>query len=256
MEHLDEGALQALLDGELEEGTTQAAQDHLAACDSCNAAFAAVRDASHELSTALAMLDRKAGLLRPPLVPPTARSSRWRWGGVAVPKAAALLIAFGAVASATVPGSPVRAWLGERLEAPSPPVAVHERTPAAAGTEATLAATPESGVSVEPVDGQLRILLTRPDPDLLVRARITESPRGGAYGIGDAAAARFSTAAGTVEVIDAPGGELRVEIPRLVRSAAVIVDGRLYLLKEGDRLRLTGAPAAEAAAEVVFPIRQ
>lgn len=255
MEHLDDGALQAFLDGELAADEATAAQDHLAACQLCSATFESVRDASHQVAAALALLDREARPGRIGLTPPSITRRRWRWGGVAVPKAAILLIAFGAVASATIPGSPVRHWLATRLEAPAPPIALDERTASPAGVESTLAASPESGVSVEPVDGQLRILLTRPDPELLVRARIVDSVRGGAYGIGGTAAARFSTAAGTVEVIDAPAGELRIEIPRRATSASMIVDGRLYVIKEGERLRRAGAPATDAQAELVFRIR-
>ena len=112
----------------------------------------------------------------------------------------------------------------------------------------------ESGVSVEPLDGALRIVLSRAAPAVRIRARLVESARGGVFASGPAADASFSTAPGSIEVIGVSSGELRVEIPRSATSASIVIDGRTYLVKDGDELRMSTELRDSGGSEVVFDV--
>jgi hypothetical protein len=113
----------------------------------------------------------------------------------------------------------------------------------------------ESGVSVEPSEGALRIVLSQAAPDVEITARLVDSDRGSVLAFGAAAEARFSAAAGTIEVIGVSGGELKVDIPRSVASATIVIDGRTYLTKDGEALRATGALRDSVSTEVVFRVQ-
>ncbi|MEX2584381.1 MAG: hypothetical protein WD766_14020 [Gemmatimonadota bacterium] len=254
MSHLSEGILQALLDDELSPADALDAGRHLSACASCATRFEEVERTSATLTAALRRLDLDPHATRPrPLAAPPSMIGRNRWSTGPLQKAALLLLTFAAAASATIPGSPVRQWLGSRIQPEPAPVVMDVPDTSPIGVIATSPA--ESGVSVLPAGGELRIILTGASPELQVRAVLTSSGRGGVYASGEATAASFRTAQGLVEVVGAERGELRIEIPRSASSASVIVDGRTYLVKEGDRLHLTLPTRDTSAAEIVFQIQ-
>ncbi len=248
IDHLTEGTLQALLDGELDVGEAESARRHLAGCVTCESEYGVLRDGSLVFATALSELDVAVrGPVRSsaPRVP-----RRLSFIRGALQRAAILVLGFTAAAAA-MPGSPIRAWFVETLDRAGD-IVLEERAAVVAppGVEPV-----RSGVSVSPDEGRLRIVIVRPDPDLRIRATIIESPRGGAYATGEAASARFATGLGLVEVIDARGGELLLEIPADASSATVELDGRLYLTKDGDQLRLLVASGDTSGAEVRFQPR-
>lgn len=248
--HLDDGVLQSLLDGEPPPGDALAAEEHLKACTLCQAGLAALRKGS------LAFASAVSGLDVPPASPSRTAppSVRWptRWIALALPRVAALLLVGVAATAAAVPGFPIRDWIDREFASSAPAISAGEE---GAPAETASDPSPRSGVSVEPAQGHLRIVLITPAADLRVRAAITDSPRGGAYTIGDSATARFSTSAGLVEVIGAGGGELLLEIPAAATTATVELDGTPYLVKEGDQLRLLVASDETVGAEVVFQAR-
>jgi anti-sigma factor RsiW len=252
--HLGEGALQALLDGELSDFEGSQVRRHLAGCDACASSYEQMKEANAALTAALALLETP-GRARPPLVRP-GKAAR-AWGRSALPRAAAvLLVGFAAAASATIPGSPVREWLAARVEPPTLAVAVpDERSVQAEATALAVETAAEWGVSVEPAAGRVRVVLTDPSPELQVRALLASGSSAGVFATGDQAGTRFSTGAGTIEVIGAGAGEMRIEIPRSARSASIEVDGRTYLVKEGDQLRLAIDPSSRADAEIVFRVQ-
>jgi hypothetical protein len=259
MQHLDEGALQSMLDDELPELAAEAARRHISTCGPCSARMEELERSSHALSAALALLAPvEVGARSHPATTPSRMRVASRWGGLASLRAAAVLLVFAAGASATIPGSPVRNWISDQVAGPMLPVAVMER--AADETTAVMSMEArqqldESGVSVEPAAGRIRIVLSGASPDLQVRALLTDSPRGGVYASGEAANARFRTAVGTIEVIGAGPGEIRIEVPRTVQHAVVEVDGATYLTKDGDQLRLNVPFGESTDAELVFRIR-
>lgn len=253
--HPDEGTLQAFLDDELTVEERRAVEEHLPGCEECRREAARLRVAAADLGAALSLLDvpvpRTAA---PPRPAPPRRAATF----AALPRAAVLLLGFAAAASATLPGSPVRAWVTGLFESAAPPPAPTVLSaPAPGPVEAPVAAPPvEAGVSVEPVDGQVRVVLRDASPDLVVRAVLTDGGRAGAYATGAAADARFGTGPGRIEVAGAGEGVLRVEIPRAARAATIEVNGALYWTKEGDQLRLAVPAGDSAGAEVTFPVRR
>lgn len=261
MKHLDEGTLQAFMDGELGEEQREEVTAHVAGCEPCRTELAWLRAASGELHGALAHLDRPAPVARDYAVAWPRKAGPARRMLHALPRAAVFVLGFAAVASATIPGSPVRRWVEEVL-APAPQVATTAAPrPAerAAGpeleTSAAVAAPVEAGVSIRPEDGAVSIRLRDASPELRIRAVLTDGERAGVFATGAAAEARFSTGPGRIEVVGAGPGELRVELPRS-GAATVEVDGQPYLVKEGEQLRLSVPPVDSSATEVMFRVRR
>lgn len=253
MDHLDEELMQALLDGELEGEAASAARAHLDACDACRESYEELCAGSQLFASAGALLDRPS----PRQViafPPSSRTiRRHRRFALAIPRAAVLLFGFAVAASATIPGSPVRGWIETRLGSNDDPLSVERRE----GIETPFSAEPsatEMGVGIAPIDGRLRIVVTGAAPGLTIRALLTDARTGGAFSSGEATSTRFRGGGGLVEVFDAAGEELRVEIPRAAIVASLEVDGRTYVMKDGDQLRLITSGSDRLASEVAFQI--
>ena len=266
MTHLDEGVLQALLDGELSGDGRHVAERHVDACERCRADMDSLRSASLELGGALAALDRPAPRRREGVTPlRPARAPVRTWGlGRSLPRAAVLVLGFAAAASATIPGSPVRSWLGDLVRprpqevALSAPDASSAPAPESRGAVAATAAPEapaEAGISVLPVQGEVRIEVRDASPELQLRAMLVDQPRAGVFAIGEAASARFTTAPGRIQV-EGPGpGELRVELPRGSRSATLTVNGRRYLTKDGARMQAAVPAEHSTEQEILFRVQ-
>lgn len=254
MSHVQAGQLQAFLDDELPLDERVTVERHVRGCAACRAEVAELEAAAALFSDAARDLGR---LERPsvPARPATSRAVRG-WGAQArrsLPRAAVLVLGFAAAASATLPGSPAREWL-EGLLRREP--AEEASAVAAAPAPPVEEAAPEAGVSVAPLNGGVRVVLRDASPELVVRARLTNGARAGVYATGDAAAARFRSSPGRLEVSGAGAGELRVELPRDATDATVVVNGREYLRKEGDQLRLALPSESQVAPEVSFQVRR
>jgi hypothetical protein len=257
MKHLDEGVLQALADGEVLPGGRRAAEAHVAGCGACAAQLAALRGNRSLLAGALARVD---------VAPPTAqaqmalrrRRARAGWWGAearaALLRAAALLLVLGGAAAAAVPGSPLRAWLDGPAAAPAPA----PRAPAPRVHEvAPPPPPPAAGVSILPDGGRVRVVINGAARGLRVHARMADAELVEVAASGPAASARFRTSPGRVEVVGAGAGEVRIALPRGAETAAVEVDGVVYLAKAGDRLRAVD-PAArlDANGEAEFRVQR
>lgn len=255
MTHVDEGRLQALLDGELTGEDLHQLEEHLSECLPCRRDLEELRKASNLFADVIPTVDRQGVVSRGFAVGFPRRPSAWRRAASAVPRAAVLVLAFAAAAAALVPGSPVYRW----LESLGPQEEVVELEPSPvqpAPTAVAEEAEPEieAGVSVDPLDEVVEVVLTGAGTDLRVRAIVTDGSRAGVFATGPAAQARFETAPGRIEVIGASGGELRIELPRAAREAEVSVNGAEYLRKEGTHLRLVASEEA-GTAEVFFRVR-
>lgn len=260
MNHVDEGVLQALADGELSAEERDAVQRHLDACAACRAEMEALRTASVTLGGALALLDRPAPRGRD-FVRPTPRQASaprvWR-SGRSLARAAVLVLGFAAAASATIPGSPVRDWIGDLVSPRTEVAAVSGPAPAAESAPPAVAvstAPVEAGISVLPAGGEVRVVLSEAARDLVVRAVLVDGPRAGVFASGEAASARFITGTGRIEVVGAGPGELRIELPRSAALARVVVNGTPFLTKRGVRLQLDSPAQDSSAAEVTFRVR-
>jgi hypothetical protein len=251
--HIDEGRLMAYADGELPDAEGEQVGLHLQACLSCRAELSRLSSVAREFSAAVALVQpAPRGSIYAPAE--TRRPPAWTTMRRALPRAAVFLVGVAAAASAAVPGSPVRGWLEEAL-APAP--SVSDVTPAPAPVRAAVpAAALEAGVSVEPLDGSVRVAVRGASGDVVVHAEIVDGPRAGVYALGTAASARFSTGPGSIDVSDVSGGELRIELPRSALRATVRVNGEEYLTKEADQLRLAVPAAGRSATAVTFHVKR
>jgi hypothetical protein len=227
MSHVAEGTIQALLDGELSAFESAAVQRHLEGCPACRAELDLLRSAAADLSAALVVLDLPAPLARAQRAVGRQRWRRWAGtdAGQALRRAAVLVLGVAAVASATVPGSPLRRWVEELRggAAASAPVASPVAS-APAGSSAGEGA-PAAAVSILPAGGRVRVVLRHPSPGV------------------------------RIEVSDARSGEVEVLIPRSARTASVEVDGRPYLRKDADGLRLLAPVSDSSGSEIVFNVQ-
>jgi anti-sigma factor RsiW len=270
MSHLEVGVLQKVVDGELAADGRAEAVLHLSTCRLCQEELAALRADTARASALMGMLEQDvpveaahAAFVRrrrhAAASAPAGRSGVLaRWGGngarQTLLRAAALLLTVTGVAVASVPGSPVREWITgvvvSQREAAAPELAPD----APAVVEAPVEERAPTGVYVSPEEGRIRIVLSAPSPELHVRTRLTTETRAEVYATGEAAGARFRTGPGRVEVIAAGPGELEVALPVSATAAYVEVNGRVYVAKEGQRLRVFAPHATGTPAEPVFRV--
>lgn len=236
MIHLDEGALQAYLDGEIAGRVRAGAAEHLLRCGECRGRLDALKQANERLATALAVLD----VPPPATAPRRSLVARNPLGLGSVVRAAILVFVLAAAASASVPGSPVRDWIAQVVRPAVPPV---ETPPPATSVEPGL--PPEA---VEPAG--LAVPGLR-DIDVVVTGLQGATIRlVGTEGEGVSVSARggerdplFRLGSGRIEVVGGLGGEVRIEVAggtafRLLvdgRPYAELTDGELRVLEPGER---------------------
>lgn len=231
MAHIDEGMLQAYLD---EEVAGAEIDSHLAQCTACVAELDRLRSASQLFASALRAQDVMAPTLRAHVAVKRAHAREPRRRAilprVPLARAAMLLLGLAAVASATIPGSPVRAWIADALRAVTgteqrrdivqPPVAA---PPAPLSGEQAGAAA----VSVGPADGRVSIHISGASPAAVVKVELVDAARASVRVAGAASSARFRTGPGRIEVLGVGNSDVAVEIPRSAADARVEVDGRV-----------------------------
>ena len=241
MAHIEEGVLQAYLDDEV--GARAEIDAHVQGCAECAAELDRLRRASSLFASAMQRVDVAVPAAAAPHAHPGARgasgsidiSTKRSRLSVPLARAAMLLFGFAAAASATIPGSPVRAWLGDALrtvgvlEQEQPAAPVVPETPASAG--AVDQGDDAAAVSIEPADGRIRIILTSVSADANVHIRIVEADRAFVQATGAAARARFITGPGRIEMIGVGKGEIEIEMPASVMDASVVADGRVLYEK-------------------------
>lgn len=246
MEHPADGTLLEWIDGRLPGSLAAPLELHVGGCRACTAETERLRLLSATFDRAVAVLGPAVSTQLAYAALQRRRRTAWMPGGGALAKAAVLLLAVAGIASATLPGSPVRRWIGERLggaaEAPS-----GAREPAAP-------AEPLAGVEILPRDGSVRIVLTNAGEGLRLRVRLADAEYVDVRGTGAAAGARFRAAPGRITVDRADGGEVHIALPRRLRHAVVTVGGRTYLVKEGEQLRVLTAGVDTAGPELVFRV--
>jgi anti-sigma factor RsiW len=235
MTHVEEGVLQAYLDAEVTAGARADIDRHLHSCSTCAAELERMRNASHLFHNVLQDSDVVAPVLAAQARFATSRRSALRPMAVPQPRrawarAAMFVVGLGAVASAAVPGSPVRAWISDALtragllnEPQSAAAPVLPEEAPAVQRDATAEST---ALSIEAVDGRIRVILRNVSPETVVTVRPVDSDRAVVEATGAAAKARFRTGAGLLEVDGVTGGTVIVEIPRSATDAVVEQDGK------------------------------
>ena len=244
MAHIEEGVLQAYLDDEV--GARAEIDAHVHGCATCAAELDRLRSASKLFASAIQSADTRAPV-RSALVAvkrahpvvhtmPVITQPARRFARVPLARAAMLIFGFAAVASATIPGSPIRAWVGDALrtvgvlQKQEPVAPVVPDTPASAG--AAEQGDDAAALYIEPVDGRIRIILTDVSDDANVRVQIVEGNRALVQATGVAAKARFQTAPGRIEMIGVGSGDVVIDMPASVRDASVVADGKVLYEKQ------------------------
>ena len=263
MTHIESGELQAYLDEEVAAGSRAQIDRHLRACTECATEVKELRAASSLFASLLHAADAAAPVMQARAIVAAQRTDtprkRMAFSRSALAKAAVLMLGFAALASAAIPGSPVRAWISDALRGSRPAVvptpAPVEVSPSAAAPAAT-PGTDEAALSIEPADGRVLILLSGVTGETTIRVRLVDSDRALVQTSGGAAHARFRTGPGRIEVLGIEKGEVTIEMPRSVIDARVEVDGRVLFQKDHDQLRLSEPRLPGANSEFVFKAGQ
>lgn len=250
MAHVEEGALLAWLDGELNETEREGLEAHIATCDVCAERRDALRFTARSVTAALEETDepspwsempealREAARAAPMPIgrARNARSGSWRSGRRGVAAAAGLILVLAAGAYA-IPGSPVRDWVADSIDALASLVGSDEAPP-----------DPRpSSVSVDPTDGAVRVTVIGASPELRISVALSADGRAEAT----ARDARFRVEAGLIEVRDLSAGELEVTLPADAPEAVLDLDGTdVVRVVNGVLVRTPEADAS--AAEIVL----
>jgi hypothetical protein len=258
--HVPNEVLLAFLDREVQAAEQTEIEGHVERCQACAVRLAGLRAATGHVGEALEALDvdlpwtdmpaelaeaaRDAGAtgVRAITTAPSVRRSR-RFSGRAMAVAASLVLLLAAGAWA-VPGSPLRAWLSRSAAAVSDLLRSDSPETEVTGAEDTA----DSGVSVQPLDGLVRISVQAAGPGTRVRVRLTNAEFASARST--EASVGYSVGPGLIEVVQ-PSGEMMIELPRRALDARVEIDGRVVVRKRGNELYLT--PAADSStAEILL----
>ncbi len=240
IQHPTEGVLQAYLDGEVLSEPREALDRHLTACEECRGQLADLDDLASRAREALAGIDLSTPALAEALWEVRrARAARrahvHRRGRVAV-AASAVLVA-GAGLAAMAPGSPLR-----RLWEPA------ETLPVAVATSEQaleLAAVSEPrGVGVPPQDGAVSVIFEGVPAGSSVEIHIVDEERATVVA---PEASRFEAGEGSARIaVSGPEAELRVELPRALASAEILVNGEVVYRSVGGDASYPGPAPAPA----------
>jgi len=268
MSHADNGTLMALLDGELPDREQSAIELHLRACQTCAEDLAELSSLADEFSSAVALVDAPAPVLRARVALQPAsgsatsigRSPRWR----AVPrdllKAAAIVLLLAGAASAAIPGSPVRQLVDRAVRlirgesAPvQVPATVAEPAPGVPAAVREPSAPVDASIPVS--EGRARISIHSPAAAARITVRLVDADRVTVRWDSEDEGVRFRTAPGSIDIYQVETA-LVVEIPRTLDHATVEVDAIVYYLKDGSQASILGPGGEVSGDEVVFQARR
>ncbi|HSJ15328.1 MAG TPA: zf-HC2 domain-containing protein [Longimicrobiales bacterium] len=261
MTHAAEGLLQAWIDGEVDGSAAAELDRHLSGCALCMAEARRLRAAATQLTGALSLLDT-------PLPAEAGEQAWWRARQAArrpafarftesvLGRAAVLTLFAAGVASAALPGSPVREAISSLLADDAGPAApgATEAPEARAPSAAPEAAAARAEMAVLPADGRVRVLIWSAAPDATVTVNFVAGERVTVRAGGELGEVRFRSGPGRLEVYDLGPGQATVDLPRSLAQASIEVDGRQYLFQDGDRLRTPGPVSSRTAQTVVFRV--
>jgi len=241
-QHMDEGRLQAHLDGELSPGDQEVVRDHLRACPQCRESLRELEVLADRTARAIARLDPPTPDVDVALWDVRRRRARRRSGGRrrGLTAAAAVILLVAAGAAAAVPGSPLRSWIDARLTPADPPV------PTVAAPDETVEVADDSalGVTVDLRDGSVRVSFRGVREGMILELEPTREDRVGVFG---PAESQFRTASGRVDVdVRGPGQVLRVQIPEGAHVAEVWAEDVMVARIEEGRVALPGRAAERA----------
>ena len=242
MTHLDEGRVQAFLDGELSTHERAAAAEHMLECAACRGRHADLRRVNALFSSAVSEVDVAAPAVRPS----SGLAARARWGVSSLVRAAMLVLLLAAAASAAVPGSPVRLWveqaigLGDPASEPESQMTAETPPPMDSVTAASGAAAPVA-VYVAPQDGRVDVELTAME-GTAIRVQPTSDSRVSLSFAGAERDPSFQVRNGAIGARGAVGGELLIEVPESLEGGQIVRDGEVLVRVQDGRLDVR-APA-------------
>jgi len=214
--HADEGLLQALLDGEVDQAAAAEVRRHIDECTQCRGLLEELRNDDRWLAGVLQSIDHPVPRVPLETIATRARRSRrsLRWA------AAIGLLLLAAGTAYALPGSPVRRWIDHLL--------------ASRGATSTEPIPDVAGVALPP--GQhFSIVLADPHSAGSVTITLTDDSTISARRRGGAAT--FAAEIDRLRIIT--GGvptDFEISIPRRARWVEVVVDGRRVFLKDGPRV--------------------
>jgi hypothetical protein len=98
----------------------------------------------------------------------------------------------------------------------------------------------------------VRVLVWAAAPGATIRVNLTAGNRVSVEAGSDAEDVRFRSSNSRIEVMNLGSAEALIEIPRSLPFASLNVDGRQWLFKDGDQLRLNGPVVERSRDAVVF----
>jgi hypothetical protein len=223
---------------------------------------------SSTFASAMALTDVASPMLRararlePHIAAPAAAGLAARTRRAPIPagllKAAAIVLLVAGAASAAIPGTPLRRLvetIAERAatlvtDAPSATI-VDLPDPVLAVPPVVEQRQPGNELMVVPVAGRARVSIHSPVQGATIAVRLVDSATSVRVMALSADETRFQTGAGYIDVFENTAG-LVVEVPRDLESMTVVVDGRVYFVKDGDQTRLLGPGAETRPDEFVF----
>lgn len=249
MKHESEGRLMAFVDDALTPSERADVIEHLQTCYECCRRVATLRDASERLTGVLETLDaasplddlsleRAASTVRKQAAHARSVSAR-----ATLLRAAVLILGFAALASAAIPGTAVHDWFTGALTGGQQPIAT-EGSAADSRSDGTSGA-----ISILPSHGRLTIRIVGAEQGSMLRVRLVEDARATI----ETQTARYRTGPGTVDVLDATGSKIQLDLPRSVEKATIIIDGRVVVTKMGDSLNWM-TPEMSTESEVLLPL--
>jgi hypothetical protein len=237
MTHVEQGELQAYLDGEVTASSRASIETHLRGCSVCAAELAALRSASALFDRLIRHSDTEAPIAKARAAVTAARTDaarrRFALSRSALAKAAIFTIAFAALASAAIPGTPLHKWLSSALKrepvtatrsAPGPAAPTAAPAPT---TVAPAASGEATALSIQPSEGRVRVILSDVSPTASVRVRLVDTDRAVVQVTGGAAHGRFRTGPGRIELVGVPDGVVTIDLPRNLKDMRVEVDGKV-----------------------------
>ena len=215
MTHIDEGTLVALRDGE---SVDESVLEHMSECEACRGALGDAERRLNRISGSLAGWGSPADLVgakarvRSRLDADRARSHGSPRGLRDLRRAAAIL-ALTAGAAYAFPGSPLPIWLGQNVpDTPSHDVSAEPGVGAGSSQEAILV----------PAGDGIEIVLN----DVADGAEVELSWVAGATArVATGPGVKYSVAEGRVSAT-APGGPIRLGIPRTAPTVSIVINGR------------------------------
>jgi hypothetical protein len=231
MHHLDEQAIELFLSGELSDSEAEALRDHLARCSACDDRVAATRKRDEEIGASLSLLGHPVPRLDAEAV---IRRSGGRWRRSHTVAAGIALLVVGGAASA-MPGSPVRAWLGDIVSGPRE------------ASEPALGPVLPSGVSVIP-SGAFELVFEAGQETGVIRVSLTDDPELSVRATGGSPG--FTLEPERVRVANSgSSANYDIQLPRTAASFRLRVgDSVLMSLRDGT----VTSPATAVRGEYVF----